>query len=99
MTTNKRLSYVSFVARVLVGGVLLYAGFMKAVGPSVEFTAALHAYHHFPTALIIPLALGLPWIEMWVGVFVLFGHFTRIFAALAWALFTIFLSVLAISHF
>ena len=35
-------------ARLAIGGVLLFAGFMKAVGPSAEFAAILSTYKLFP---------------------------------------------------
>jgi uncharacterized membrane protein YphA (DoxX/SURF4 family) len=64
-------------ARVIVGGSLIYAGFLKAVAPSAEFAAILAAYKLFPAALIGPLSIGLPYVEMWVGLFIFFGLYTR----------------------
>ncbi len=85
----------SLLARMIVGGVLLYAGFMKAVGPSAEFAALIEAYKILPPSLLSPLALALPWIEMWLGTFLIFGFFTRPSAAAATLLFTVFLAALA----
>jgi len=82
------------VARILVGGVLIYAGFMKAVGPSAEFAAAIAAYKILPPAFVSPLALGLPYVEMWIGLFVLTGFYARKAAVLAAALFIVFLIAL-----
>jgi uncharacterized membrane protein YphA (DoxX/SURF4 family) len=85
---------VASFARLIVGGVLLYAGFMKAVGPSAEFAAILQAYKLFPSSFISPMALTVPYIEMWIGLFVLTGFYTRQASLLAALLFTIFLAVL-----
>ena len=82
------------ITRLIVGAVLLYAGFMKAVGPSAEFAAILAAYKLFPPALIGPLSQGLPYVEMWVGLFILTGLYTRQAAFAAALLFTSFLITL-----
>jgi len=71
------MKYASIITRAIVGGVLLYAGFMKAIGPSAEFAALISAYKILPAALIGPFAIGLPYVEMWVGLFLLFGFYTR----------------------
>jgi uncharacterized membrane protein YphA (DoxX/SURF4 family) len=65
------------LARIIVGGVLVYAGFMKAIGPSAEFAAIIAAYKILPAALVTPLSMALPYIEMWIGLFVLAGFYTR----------------------
>ena len=81
--------------RLSVGGVLIYAGFMKAVGPSAEFAALLATYHLFPAWALTPLAIGLPYVEMWVGLFLLTGLYTRQAALAAVLLFMGFLGALA----
>ncbi len=87
----------ALAARLLVGGVLAYAGFMKAAGPSAEFAAVLAAYQLFPPSLVSPLAMGVPYLEMWTGLFVLAGLYTRRSATAAAALYSIFLLVLGIT--
>jgi uncharacterized membrane protein YphA (DoxX/SURF4 family) len=80
------------LARVAIGGVLLYAGFMKAVGPSAEFSAILETYKIFPASMLSPLAMGLPYVEMWTGLFFLTGFCTRQAAFVSAVLFICFLS-------
>jgi len=84
---------LSLAARLIVGGVLCYAGFLKAVAPSAEFAAAIEAYHLFPTYMLDPIAFALPWIEMWIGIFLVAGFLVRPAAAAASALFVLFLGV------
>jgi uncharacterized membrane protein YphA (DoxX/SURF4 family) len=67
----------AFLARLAIGGVLLYAGFLKAVAPSAEFAAILAAYKLFPPAWLTPMSLALPYVEMWVGLFLITGFCTR----------------------
>lgn len=80
-----------FILRLIVGGVLCYAGFMKAVAPYQEFAAAIEAYKILPSALLSPLAFSLPWVEMWVGIFLVAGFMTRQAAMAASVLFVLFL--------
>jgi uncharacterized membrane protein YphA (DoxX/SURF4 family) len=81
--------------RLMVGGILIYAGFMKAIGPTAEFAAIIAAYKILPAALVTPLSIALPYIEMWVGLFVLAGFCTRQAAIAAVVLFSVFFLALA----
>ena len=81
-------------ARAAVGGVLLYAGFMKAAGPSAEFAAAIAAYKILPAALVTPFSIAIPYLEMWIGLFVLTGFYSRYASLAAAALFAVFMIVL-----
>jgi putative oxidoreductase len=90
----KLTDLLSLLGRLLVGGVLVYAGFSKALAPSAEFAGALAAYHLFPTALLTPLSIAMPWIEIWTGLFLIAGLYTTIAAGCATALFAGFLTVL-----
>ena len=81
--------------RLLIGGVLAYAGFMKAVAPAAEFAAVIQTYHLIPPVWAMPMANALPWIEMWVGTFLIFGYATPLSAAGAAALFAGFFAALS----
>ena len=67
---------------------------MKAVGPVAEFAGMIEAYKLLPAALVTPSATALPYIEMWVGLFVLTGFYTRQAAIVAAILFGTFLIAL-----
>jgi len=84
----------SLGARILIGGVLIYSGASKALVPGAEFAAVLATYRIFPAEILPILAQIWPWVELLVGTYIFFGYFTSIFAALASAMFTIFLLVL-----
>src|SRR5690349_20923235 len=43
------LQIAALLARLLVAGILIFAGFLKAVAPRAEFAAAIHAYQLFPS--------------------------------------------------
>jgi uncharacterized membrane protein YphA (DoxX/SURF4 family) len=84
------MKYAQLFLRVVVGGVLVYAGFMKAVGPSAEFAALISAYQILPSQVIIPFSIALPYVEMWVGLFIFCGFYTRQASILAMLLFGTF---------
>ncbi len=91
---ERSLSWCTFVFRVAIGGVLIYAGFLKAVAPAAEFAGAIEAYHLLPHAFVTPVAYGLPWMEMWVGTFLVMGFAIKLSAVLASGLFILFAAVI-----
>ena len=66
-----------FVARLFLGSVFAYAGFLKAVEPVQNFQAVVLDYEVFPYFLSTPIALIVPWLEVLFGVFVIVGFKTR----------------------
>ncbi len=88
---------IPLIGRLLVGGVLLYAGFIKALGPSAEFAAAIEAYKILPAGVAWLLAQGLPYLEMGLGLYLICGFQTRRSALTAAALFGVFILALSSS--
>jgi len=70
------------ILRILLGGVLLAAGGLK-VGHASSLAASIADFRLLPAAVIGPLALALPYLELLLGVYLIVGLFTRIAAALA----------------
>jgi uncharacterized membrane protein YphA (DoxX/SURF4 family) len=70
------------VARVLLGGLLLVAGALK-VGHPAELAATIASFRLLPAAIVGPLALALPYVELLVGAYLVAGLFTRLTAAFA----------------
>ena len=73
---------IGLLARLLAGGVFIYAGFLKAAAPVEEFAYAMETYRVVPAGLTIVFALIVPWIEIYLGVFLTAGVFTG-YSALA----------------
>ena len=73
---------IGLLARLLAGGVFIYAGFLKAAAPAEEFAYAIETYRIVPAGLAMFAALTVPWIEIYLGVFLATGIFTR-YSALA----------------
>lgn len=81
-------------ARVLVGLVFTYSGFIKAIEPPQEFAAVLEAYYLLPEAWLMPAATILPWLQLLCGVFLAAGYLSRTAAAAAAAMLAVFIFAL-----
>ncbi len=73
---------IGLLARLLTGGIFIYAGLLKASAPAEEFAYAIETYKVVPAGLAMFAALTVPWIEIYLGVFLAAGLFTR-YSALA----------------
>jgi uncharacterized membrane protein YphA (DoxX/SURF4 family) len=67
---------IQFSARLILGGVFIYASVDKIAYPK-EFAAIVMRYHILPERLAIYFAFFLPWLELFLGVFVILGFFVR----------------------
>ncbi len=82
------------VARVLLGGLLLVAGVLK-VGHPAELAATIAGFRLLPAAIVGPLALALPYVELLVGAYLVAGLFTRVTASFAALQFVCYAGVIA----
>jgi uncharacterized membrane protein YphA (DoxX/SURF4 family) len=82
--------WVSTLARVILGGVLLVAGALKVIDPQSS-VAAVRAYELVPGWLEHPIGWGLPFLELGLGLLLLAGLLTRQAAAVAGLLVVVFL--------
>lgn len=80
---------------VLAGRILLGAVFIVAAGPKIAdppgFAHMIANYRLFPSPLVHPAALVLPWIEMLSGLFLVAGLFWRTAAKLVGAMLVVFI--------
>jgi putative oxidoreductase len=74
------LGIAVLVLRVAIGLVFVLAGASK-IGHAPEFAAQIAGFRLLPQAVIAPLALGLPFLEVLLGGYLVVGLFTR---ASAW---------------
>lgn len=82
MSVSRYSPYLALTARLWVGAVLAYAGFMKLMEPSANFQASLEQYPLIPPLLLPYLAKTIPWMEWMGGIFLMLGYLTRICALL-----------------
>jgi thiol-disulfide isomerase/thioredoxin/uncharacterized membrane protein YphA (DoxX/SURF4 family) len=80
-------------ARLLLGGVLVVVGAIKALDSQATLVA-VDAYQLLPAALVTPVAAALPWVELTLGAALLAGYAVRVAAAATGALLVGFLVAL-----
>ena len=92
--SNDRKQWISTVVRIILAGIMLWAGLAKLLEPE-QALRAVQAYRIFPPSLDDLVAVGLPIIEVALGVLLFLGLGTR-FAAWATAgLMALFIAVVA----
>ena len=75
---NSRMKDVfGLLARLAVGGVFIYAGVTKALAPAEEFAYAIESYQVLSSKLSLLAAYAVPWIELYAGLLLAAGVFTR----------------------
>ena len=85
------MPWVSFVGRLLLGGVFAAASLPK-IGDPQQTVRAVRAYQLVPEALVHPLAYALPYVELAVAVLLLLGLGVRYAAAVAAAMIAMFIA-------
>lgn len=69
-------AYILFIFRLILGGIFIWSGTMKIIDP-LEFAQNIENYRVFPQAISFFLALILPWIELFCGLFLILGFFLQ----------------------
>jgi len=87
------LGIVVLIARILIGGILIYSSLEKFIDPS-GFASAINNYHIIPFGLENSLAIILPWIELIVGICLILGVFIDGAAFLVIIIMVIFISAI-----
>jgi len=83
------------IVRILIGGLLLVAGILKAHdGPSAT-AATIAGYRILPPVVVAPLGVALPYLEILLGGYLVAGLFTRIAAFFTAAQFLLFAGAVA----
>lgn len=72
--------WVAVLARCLVGGVFVLAGFSKLLLPQAEVVALMQQYTVIPRGVVPLIAAGLPWLEVVSGTALLIGFYTTLAA-------------------
>ena len=68
--------FLTFIVRLFVGGVFVYASFYKIIHPG-DFAKSIWYYHMVPGELINLIALILPWWELVAGLCLISGVLYR----------------------
>lgn len=87
-----------FLARVFLAFVFIYASINKISDP-IEFSNSLANYKLFPYYINNLIAITLPWIELFCGTLLLFGHNEKESSIILFSLLSIFTIIVLISMF
>lgn len=96
MISSKWFSATHLLARLILGGVFLWAGVTKIVNPG-QFAALIGNYQFFPPEVIPAIAVLLPWVEIVCGAMLVVNKLTAGGALIASALLAAFIGLHAIS--
>jgi len=74
MSTWRSMAIKMFaVIRILIGCLFVVSGFEKLIGPYQNFLYVVQSYEFLPTLMEDAVARVLPWIELFLGVFLITG--------------------------
>jgi uncharacterized membrane protein YphA (DoxX/SURF4 family) len=85
---------ITLLARLTLGGVLLVAGGLKVFKPT-ESANAVAAYKLLPTDLAHLIGYALPWLEVAIGLLLIFGFMVRPAAVLSGLIMVVFIGAIA----
>ena len=84
------MAYLVFVLRIGLGLVLLVAGVLKAHDGAALTATSIAGYRILPPSVVAPLGVALPYVEIFLGGYLVAGFLTRAAAWIAAAQFAIF---------
>lgn len=87
--------WIGLVSRLILGGVLFAAGYLKAIAPD-KSQMAVRSYEMLPNSIANLLGLILPFLEIAIGVLLILGALTKVMAVLGG--FTMVIFIIAISQ-
>ena len=82
------------LCRIILGIIFIYASYEKILDP-VGFSKNIHNYHITPIAIENLAALIIPWLELIIGVFLIFGLFLEGTTSITIALLIFFIFILS----
>ncbi len=91
---KKALPWIGLLARLILGGVLLVAGYLKAFSPDKSMMA-VRAYEILPIWLANVLGIILPWLEIGAGLLLIIGVGIRYAAIFGSAIMVLFIIAIA----
>lgn len=80
--------------RLLLAAVFLYAAYTKLRQPWMLFAMSIDAYQILPQGAVLLLGHWLPWVELFIGLFLAAGIFLRYTAAGATGLLLVFFALM-----
>ena len=91
---SKILKIALLVLRVVLGGIFIYAGYVKLQDPWQLFAAGVASYDVLPMWAVEIVAKTLPWFEIAVGVVMISGYFFRTASTIICGLLAVFFTLI-----
>jgi uncharacterized membrane protein YphA (DoxX/SURF4 family) len=91
---SKILKIALLVLRVALGGIFIYAGYVKLQDPWQLFAAGVASYDVLPMWAVEIVAKTLPWFEIAVGVVMISGFFFRTSSTIVCGLLAVFFTLI-----
>ncbi|TRZ63795.1 MAG: DoxX family membrane protein [Streptomycetaceae bacterium] len=90
---NRYQKYITLLGRLILGGVLLVAGGLKAFVPA-EAASAVAAYKILPTEIAHIVGYALPWLEIAIGLLLILGISIRMASIVAAGIMVLFIGAI-----
>ena len=84
------MAYLTLAVRVALGAMLVVAGVLKALDGPARTVAFVAGYRILPEFLARPVGVALPYVEIFLGAYLVLGLFTRFAARVATAQIVVF---------
>ena len=91
---REKQPWLTFLFRLILGGVLLVAGGLKVTDPYASATA-VRAYQVLPVPIANFLGFVLPFLEVGIGIFLIVGIWVKLMSLLGAALMVVFIVAIA----
>ncbi len=91
---NKALTVLIWLIRLALGGVFVYAAWIKLRDPWLLFAMSIDNYKVLPQWAVLVVARTLPWFELVLGLVLLTGRLPRISSTAASALLSLFFGLM-----
>src|SRR5579872_720038 len=92
--SRRPLTLLIWLVRLVLGGVFIYAAWIKLREPYLLFAMSIDAYHVLPQWAVLAVARTLPWFELLLGLLLVSGRFPKISSVAASALLALFFALM-----
>jgi uncharacterized membrane protein YphA (DoxX/SURF4 family) len=92
--SNRYLHWAALVLRIVLGGIFVYAAWVKLRDPWELYALAISSYEVLPLWAVELVARTLPWLEMAIGVGLIAGIWLRISATVTSLLLMVFFALM-----
>lgn len=91
---QRTLRILAIVLRVILGGIFVYAGWVKLKDPWELFALGISSYQILPLGMVELVARTLPWLEVAVGLLLISGIWLRVSATITTLLLMVFMGLM-----